>query len=48
MNTEIKTEYGADQIQILEGLEARDRVCILAVLHPEVCITLCMRLWIMR
>ena len=22
MNTEIKTEYGADQIQILEGLEA--------------------------
>ena len=22
MSTEIKTEYGADQIQILEGLEA--------------------------
>lgn len=38
MSTEIKTEYGADQIQILEGLEAvrKDRVCISAALLQEV------------
>lgn len=34
----MSTEYGADQIQILEGLEAvrKDRVCISAVLPQEV------------
>ena len=34
-------EYGADQIQILEGLEA---VCTLAVLHPRASIIWYMRL----
>ena len=28
MSTEIKTEYGADQIQILEGVEAVRKMCI--------------------
>lgn len=29
-NTNVENEYGADQIQVLEGLEAveKDRVCI--------------------
>ena len=34
----MSTEYGADQIQILEGLEAvrkKDRVCTLEVPRPE-------------
>ena len=45
--TEFDAEYGADQIQILEGLEAvrkRDLVCTLAALHPGACITWFMRL----
>ena len=39
------TEYGADQIQILEGLEAvrRDQVCISEVHPAEVFI-----IWFMR
>ena len=45
MSTEIKTEYGADQIQILEGLEAyeRDQVCISAA-HLQEDFTI----WFMR
>ena len=45
MGTESNAEYGADQIQILEGLEAvRKRpVCISAVHRPEVFI-----IWFMR
>lgn len=44
------TEYGADQIQILEGLEAvrKDLVCILEVHRAGACIILYMRSWIMR
>lgn len=39
-------EYGADQIQILEGLEAvrKGLVCTLAVLHPRASIIWYMRL----
>lgn len=50
MNTEINTEYGADQIQILEGLEAvrKDLECISEVRHPEVSITWFMRSLIMQ
>ena len=49
-NTAVEHEYGADQIQILEGLEAvrKRQECIL-VPHPaEDCITWCMRSLIMR
>ena len=45
--TEFDAEYGADQIQILEGLEAvrkKDRVCTLAALPSEDFITWFMRL----
>lgn len=44
----MSTEYGGDQIQILEGLEAvrKDRVCILEVRHPADFIISYMRLWI--
>lgn len=43
--TEFDAEYGADQIQILEGLEAvrKDRVCTLAALPSEDFI-----IWFMR
>ena len=42
----MSAEYGADQIQILEGLEAvrRDLVCTLAALRPGACITWFMKL----
>ena len=43
MGTEkVQHEYGADEIQILEGLEAVRNVlvCTLEVHLPEVCITL--------
>ena len=35
-NTNVENEYGADQIQVLEGLEAvrKRQVCILD-LHPQ-------------
>lgn len=44
------TEYGADQIQILEGLEAvrKDRECTLEVRQAGACIILYMKSWIMR
>ena len=44
------TEYGADQIQILEGLEAvRKRPeCTLEVRQAGACIILYMKSWIMR
>ena len=44
----MSTEYGGDQIQILEGLEAvrKDRVCISEVLLPADFTILYTRLWI--
>ena len=41
----MSTEYGADQIQILEGLEAvrKDLVCILMILPSGDCTIWCMR-----
>ena len=41
----MSTEYGADQIQILEGLEAvrKNQVCTSAALHQEAC-----TIWYMR
>lgn len=43
--TEFDAEYGADQIQILEGLEAveKDRECTSEAHRQEVFITLYMR-----
>ena len=43
--TEVKGQYGAGQIQVLEGLEAvrKGQVCILAVFLPVVCIIWCMK-----
>ena len=38
-NTQVEHAYGADDIQILEGLE-KDRVCISALQVKAVCITL--------
>ena len=45
MGTEEMNEYGADQIQILKGLDAvrRDPECILAPLPSEDSITLSMK-----
>lgn len=41
-----QNNYGADQIQILEGLEAvrKDLACILVLLPAEDYITWCMKL----
>ena len=44
----VQHEYGADEIQILEGLEESVRECILEVPHQEVFIIWYMRLLIMR
>lgn len=46
MSEEVKQTYGADQIQVLEGLEAvrNARVCILVLSPQQDCTTWSMRL----
>lgn len=45
--TAVKGNYNAEQIHVLEGLEAvrKDLLCISAVRPPAVCTIWCMRLW---